>query len=317
MQDDRSRLRRLSIRVVIFAAALSLAIFGLAESASAAQGDQDVPRPQGVDAAGHAKQPLGAKIAADSGVGPAITRTEILARAQTWADAHVPYSQDAYRDSYRTDCSGYVSMAWHTNRNYWTGDLDTIGVAIGYADLRPGDMLLYHNAANPVNGSHVVLFDHWTGAIGGDFVMYEQTPPSTKHRTWSAAGYSRNLYKPFRYINVVEDASTASGTTGDLNNDGKKDLLMMDAGGDIYVYPGVGPAGSTQFGDRYRICYLCGAFDSMDVGDLNNDGKVDLVLREHASGDIYVYPAIGPAGSTQFGDRYRICYLCGSFRDIN
>src|SRR5690242_11724312 len=44
--------------------------------------------------------------AAAAGVGPAVTRTEILARARTWADAHVPYSQSANRDGYRTDCSG-------------------------------------------------------------------------------------------------------------------------------------------------------------------------------------------------------------------
>ncbi|HEY5149773.1 MAG TPA: hypothetical protein VIJ23_08115, partial [Mycobacterium sp.] len=144
-------------------------------------------------------------------VGPAITRSEILARAQTWVTAHVPYSQNAYRGGYRTDCSGYVSMAWKTNSNYWTGNLNTIGTPIGYNDLRPGDMLLYHNTADPVNGSHVVLFDHWTGPVGGDFLIYEQTPPATQHRAWSATGYNRTLYKPFRYINAVDDPPPGLG----------------------------------------------------------------------------------------------------------
>jgi hypothetical protein len=155
-------------------------------------------------------QPAAAALAVAS-VGPAITRSEILARAQTWLAAHVPYSQEVYRGGYRTDCSGFVSMAWKTNRNYWTGDLNTIGTPIGYNDLRPGDMLLYHNTANPVNGSHVVLFDRWTGPVGGDFLIYEQTPPSTKHRTWSSTGYSRTLYKPFRYVNAIDDANSDLG----------------------------------------------------------------------------------------------------------
>jgi hypothetical protein len=138
--------------------------------------------------------------------GGQITRSEILSRAQTWLNPPVPYSMDVYKDGYRTDCSGYVSMSWHLPSNGWTGDLDQVGVSEGYNDLKPGDMLLYHNSADPVTGSHVVLFDRWTGAVGGDFYIYEQSPPSTKHRLWSQAGYSRSLYKPYRYVNVRDDA---------------------------------------------------------------------------------------------------------------
>ncbi|MEV4624654.1 hypothetical protein AB0J74_38860, partial [Asanoa sp. NPDC049573] len=182
------------------AVALALAVPAGAQAAS----DDGTLRPQGVTAGGRATQPDNMAAAAADNPGPWITRTEILARAKSWYDAKVPYSQQAYRGGYRTDCSGYVAMAWHTNDNYWwTGDLNTIATQITYNDLRPGDMLLYHNKANPVNGSHVVLFDHWVGAVGGDFVMYEQTKPSTQHRRWSEAGYSRSLYKPFKYNRVL------------------------------------------------------------------------------------------------------------------
>ena len=135
--------------------------------------------------------------------GPAISRSTIVARAQRWLHPPVPYSQSHFKDGYRTDCSGYVSMAWETHSNYWTGNLHTIGVALkSYHDLHQGDMLLYHNAVNPVNGSHVVLFDRWVKQAGGDFWIYEQTPRATKHRLWSQAGYSRQRYKPFRYRNL-------------------------------------------------------------------------------------------------------------------
>ncbi|WP_426507278.1 hypothetical protein ACPPVO_53975 [Dactylosporangium sp. McL0621] len=205
-----------TITAVAVTVLVALVAPGVASAAPA--GGPEVARPQGVSTDGRALQPGGAPAAPRTGLaaadpGPRLTRAEMLTRARTWADNPVPYSREVFKNGYRTDCSGYVSMAWHTDRNYWTGDLDTIGVSIGYDDLRPGDMLLYHNPENPVNGSHVVLFDHWTGAVGGDFLMYEQTKPSTKHRTWSQAGYSRSKYKPFRYVGVIEDAP-AGGSTG-------------------------------------------------------------------------------------------------------
>jgi len=36
----------------------------------------------------------------------------VIANAKTWLNPPVPYSQTAYHNGYRTDCSGYVSMAW-------------------------------------------------------------------------------------------------------------------------------------------------------------------------------------------------------------
>ncbi len=50
-------------------------------------------------------------------IAPAITRPEIVSRAQAWVNAQVPYSQSAYRDGYRTDCSGFVSYAWNLRDN--------------------------------------------------------------------------------------------------------------------------------------------------------------------------------------------------------
>src|SRR5690606_23557723 len=36
----------------------------------------------------------------------------ILERAAKWIRDPVPYSQTAYEDGHRTDCSGFVAMAW-------------------------------------------------------------------------------------------------------------------------------------------------------------------------------------------------------------
>ncbi len=177
---------------VVAAILVPLSMSGVSSAAD------DTPRPQGAGPDGISTMAIE--------LGPPITRSEIIARADTWMHPPVPYNQDANKDGYRTDCSGYVSMAWKLPQNLWTGNLDQVGVPIGYNDLKAGDMLLYHNLADPVNGSHVVLFERWTGAVGGDFYIYEQSPPATKHRLWSQAGYSRSLFKPFRYKNTVEDS---------------------------------------------------------------------------------------------------------------
>lgn len=162
--------------------------------------------PQGVDDTGQPLQPeeqpaaLGVEAASP---GPRITRTTIIARADSWLHPPVRYRWGAYKNGYRMDCSGYVSMAWHTNVNYWTGNLHTIAWQLqSYNDLQAGDMLLYHNKANPSRGSHVVLFHTWAGAIGGDFYIYELSPAYAKRRLWSKTRYSRSRYKPFTYVNV-------------------------------------------------------------------------------------------------------------------
>jgi cell wall-associated NlpC family hydrolase len=177
-----------------------------------ASGSDGVERPQGVNASGqplrqdgeHTSATTATAEAAAAGPSPglAISRSTIVARAQVWLHPPVPYSQNHFKDGYRTDCSGYVSMSWETHGNYWTGNLHTIATAIAYQDLQPGDMLLHHNTANPVNGSHVVLFERWVKEANGDFWIYEQTPSATKHHLWSQTGYSRQLYKPFRYRNL-------------------------------------------------------------------------------------------------------------------
>ncbi|UFQ18578.1 MULTISPECIES: peptidoglycan-binding protein [Streptomyces] len=114
--------------------------------------------------------------------GAVTSRAEILRHAQHWVDRGVRYSMGSYFEGYRQDCSGFVSMAWGLSGSQWTGSLASYGVRVSKSDLQPGDMLLYHNAANPVHGSHVVLFGGWTDASHTHYVAYELTPPHAMRR---------------------------------------------------------------------------------------------------------------------------------------
>lgn len=138
------------------------------------------------------------------------TRAAILARAQKWVDAKVPYSMNAYwSDGYRQDCSGFVSMAWNLGGNEWTGSLASFAVRITKSELQSGDILLFHNPANPEKGSHVTIFGGWANAARTQYVAYEQARPHARRQTTPYAYWSNgSRYLPYRYKGVE------SGTPG-------------------------------------------------------------------------------------------------------
>ncbi|MET8897814.1 peptidoglycan-binding protein, partial [Streptomyces albogriseolus] len=142
---------------------------------------------------------------------PAISRTDIVRRAASWVSQKVPYSVSSYwSDGYRQDCSGYVSMAWRLPGNEWTGSLAQYAEKITKAELRPGDILLFHNASDPYNGSHVVIFGGWANSARTQYVAYEQTPPHTRRTTTPYAYWNNSArYVPYRYKGVTDGAAGA------------------------------------------------------------------------------------------------------------
>ncbi|MFF2572456.1 peptidoglycan-binding protein [Streptomyces sp. NPDC058084] len=143
------------------------------------------------------------------------TRTEIVNRAKAWVTAGVPYSMERYwSDGYRQDCSGYISMAWNLPGNEWTGSLDRFADRIDRADLQPGDILLFHNPANPTRGSHVTVFGGWTDYTHASYIAYEQTKPrARKQATPLAYWENSDRYVAYRYKGVVS-GGTGGGSAG-------------------------------------------------------------------------------------------------------
>ncbi|MFF2097819.1 peptidoglycan-binding protein [Streptomyces sp. NPDC058202] len=179
-------------------------------------GDEpDTPQGGKAPLHGPSGKPAAAAKPGQAAKAPTTTRAEIINRAKTWIDADVPYSMSAYwKDGYRQDCSGFVSMAWGLPGNEWTGSLDSFGVRITRDQLQPGDMLLFHNPDNPEKGSHVVIFGGWTDYTHTYYVAYEQTPPharkqSTPYAYWSNSDH----YVPYRYKGLAEGAGGAEPST--------------------------------------------------------------------------------------------------------
>jgi hypothetical protein len=118
----------------------------------------------------------------------------VIANAKTWLNPAVPYSGSAYHNSYRTDCSGYVSMAWQLGTSATTSTLANYSSVVTKATLKAGDVLL--NA-----GTHVLIFSSWANTAQTQYYAYEMTPPGTKYTVvdypyWS--NYDPAGYKPYR-----------------------------------------------------------------------------------------------------------------------
>ncbi|MFD3946536.1 N-acetylmuramoyl-L-alanine amidase [Streptomyces sp. NPDC058579] len=83
-------------------------------------------------------------------------------------------------------------------------------------------------------------------------------------------------------------------STGDLNADGKADLIARDAAGVLWFYKGTGSA-TTPFAPRTKVGAGWQAYNQL-VGpsDLNGDGKVDLIARD-TTGALWYYKGTGSA----------------------
>ena len=157
--------------------------------------------------------------AAQFGAGPAsaapapalrVSSPDTLVRAALWVGQKVPYSQAAYAADiqghrYRTDCSGFVSMAWGLGRSLTTRTLPDVATALGpvgdYADLQPGDAL-----DSPTAG-HVVLFVRWADPRHRTAVIMEEAHPGTTARVdsnyYTTELLTREAFVAYRYAGLV------------------------------------------------------------------------------------------------------------------
>ncbi|WP_411148561.1 peptidoglycan-binding protein [Streptomyces sp. A30] len=206
-------------RAVILAAAASTAL--VSGHAAPVLAVPQAPARPGVPAGDEPDTPQGGKAPLHGPGGrpapvktPATTRADIIKRAKRWVAAKVPYSVSAYwGDGYRQDCSGFVSMAWNLPGNEWTGSLGQYGVRIAKDDLRPGDILLFHNPADPAQGSHVVIFGGWTDYTHTYYVAYEATRPYARRQSTPYAYWSHSdRYVAYRYKGL---AGSTAGTKPD------------------------------------------------------------------------------------------------------
>lgn len=147
-------------------------------------------------------------------LGRPIRRSEIIDRAESWLRPSVAYSQTRFHHTehgvYRTDCSGYVSMAWGLpgippDRH---GGLDTVGLlqvsaVIDRTDLLAGDILL--NAGGAKATRHATIFHEWADTARTAYWGFEQAiGTGTIHRLISYPHESSvEHYLPYRNKHIL------------------------------------------------------------------------------------------------------------------
>jgi hypothetical protein len=200
----------------------------------------------------------------DNGSSLSPTRSTVLKRARTWLAVGIPYSQyRCYQNQngvYRTDCSGYVSMAWGVGGrgdSHWTGNFLNISTVIARSSLLPGDALLRH-VGNP-HLDHVVLFVRWADDAHTQPVVMEQTGSrDTVEDTWSQSNAA--LYTPVRYNNIADDP------TGPLPRIG----VVSKAGAALVKEGGLSAAWDTEQPSGVQQVQV----DGSRIGVLTTDGRV-------------------------------------------
>lgn len=120
---------------------------------------------------------------------PDLSRAEVLRRAQFWVDRRVHYmSLNASPDDavwpsaaadpdgrlYRTDCSGYVAMAWRAPAQPDTNAFGELGDEISRDELLPGDALVWLGVGGyGAQGGHALLFAGWNDPQHRTYLAYE------------------------------------------------------------------------------------------------------------------------------------------------
>lgn len=159
------------------------------------------------------KEPVGGEPNAE------ISRKDAIERAMFWVDDPRPYSMDKASPGidgkqWRTDCSGFVCMAWNLRHKdnptgAATSALGDILDPIKKDDLKPGDALLITPSANGQSYGHVVLFNGWKDDDHTKYEGLEQVGGSidkTSKRTISYPYDTDNGkdYKPYRYPKITD-----------------------------------------------------------------------------------------------------------------
>jgi hypothetical protein len=188
----------------------------------------------------------------------AISRSQVISRALTWnphTAQRIPYSQSATHNGYRTDCSGYASMALGLG----TPGLNTVGLAssstsspIAMSQLLTGDLVI--DATGDNNTRHVVIFEKWADSAHSSYWAFEQRGSyGTDHRvlTYGIGGGEFHAYRPH--------VLGGGGTPPPPPSGGKHWVKTFSAATGYAGANTASPQGVLNQGTNYVYCKVWGA----------------------------------------------------------
>ncbi|MET7738278.1 VCBS repeat-containing protein [Streptomyces sp. NPDC005402] len=215
------------------------------------------------------RRPLAVKVSALAGTAAVLVAgalTVLPGDADATAPARADFDGDGTSDLVYRNVAGqlYVNI----------GSSETMALDADVAKVKdvltPGDL--------DGDGVQDVLTLSSSGVLSFHPGIYARVPGGLGSRRTAATGWQ---------------AYNKIAAPGDMNADGKPDLLARTPTGTLYYYPGKGDG---SFGSRVRIGTGWQQYDELiGAGDLNGDGVGDLLARTF-SGTLYRYT--GKKGGT-------------------
>ena len=219
------------------------------------------------------------------------------------------YDMEAYRTDDAACRAGVVAFI-----SAWTARLHDYGYLSGfYSSMNSGiaDMVANYNVAGFVRPDYVD-FARWDQISTVSDAAIPATYWSPKRRikqyrgdhveTWG--GVAINIDN-----DVLDVAPLPATPFGDFTGNGWSDLLSRTSGGALSIHGGNGTTlqSPATFGSGWTTMNAL-----VRIGDLNVDGREDVIAREASTGNVFFYPGTGSG----LGTRKQVITGAGSMREI-
>lgn len=235
-----------------------------------------------------------------SAVGRPLTSADILTRAGSWVAQRVPYSQSANAPDptgrrYRTDCSGFISMAWGLTDSLTTRSLPSVARTLGsvgdYHLLQPGDMI------DSIAARHVVLFLRWADPAQRVAVVAEEAHTGTTAHVDSSY-YTTDLLAEQQFVAYRYVGMKTRATPRDWDGDGIADVISRRTrdGALLFVAgAGAGPSLGIPVAPRVLASHWPTGSMMVAINAFDHAGTPSLLVRR-ADGSLWDYPGDGTGG---------------------
>ncbi|MEV0574025.1 MULTISPECIES: FG-GAP repeat domain-containing protein [unclassified Streptomyces] len=204
-------------------------------------------------------------------------------------DVGVTYEFAAAAIDVDNDKDGYSEATWNLRKDgtlhyTWSDDLDVYTKQVGKG------WNIYTTVLSPGNLG---------GAKEADLIGLDKAGV-----LWGYLGYPDGTVTSRTRIGGGWGQYTQLAGQADLTGDGKADIVARDTSGVLWLYKGTGNY-KAPFAARTKVGGGWNTYDRLlSVGDLDSDGKTDLIARK-TNGDLFRYSGTGNAAAV-FGSPVNI-----------